>query len=359
VGDERQQERGKMPHAPIFPRSLALPAMSQRGSSVDEAILKKLLTWAVFGSFVASSVGACSSGDSGTPAGAGAAQSGAGAQGIAGSPVNSGAGAGVNPGAGAGNSSAGSSSGGAGNVAGASTGGANSAGSNTGGASTAGASNGGAHNSAGATGSAGAGSAGAPSTDLIAGLLALAKQPCANVVSAHTYALDDGSKVPICATTGAGTTGGAVFWTSDMDVDCDGKSTTECNVNTDCCYQDDTAFHNKSDQPLTASVTPYVVIPQDFKFTGLNAGTLIAVIYNNQVTWAVWGDTGPTDIIGEASYATAKSLGINPDAKTGGIGGKVVTYIAFLGKQAVPKDIEDRTEANKLGPQLAQALLSK
>ena len=208
-------------------------------------------------------------------------------------------------------------------------------------------------------GGSGAGAGGAGSSNVIAGLLALAKQPCANVVSAHDYALDDGSKVPICATTGAGTTSGAIFWTGDMDIDCDGKSTTECNVNTDCCYQNDTAFHNKSDQPLTASVTPYVVIPQDFKFAGLNNGTVIAVIYNNQITYAVWGDTGPVDIIGEASYATAKSLGINPDAKVGGVGGKVVTYIAFLGKQAVPKDLENRTEVETLGPQLAQALIAK
>ncbi len=194
---------------------------------------------------------------------------------------------------------------------------------------------------------------------MIAGLLALAKQPCANVVSKHDYALDDGSKVPICATTGAGTNSGAIFWTSDMDVDCDGKMTNECNANTDCCYQPETAFTNKAGEPLTASVTPYVVIPSDFKFAGLSGGTVIAVIYDNKLTYAVYGDTGPTDIIGEASYATAKSLGINPDAKVGGIGGKVVTYIAFLGKQSVPKDLEDRAEVEKLGPQLAAALLAK
>ena len=316
--------------------------------------MKKLLSWAFFGSVFAASAGACSSNDvvGPTSAAAGATHSAAGAQGVAGAALGS-AGAAASPGVAGAFSAAGTPGlGGSPGGGGASNGGATS----SAGASMSGAA--GAPGSAGSS-SAGAGAAGAGGTDVISGLLALAKQPCANVVSKHNYGLDDGSQIPICATTGAGTTGGAIFWTGDMDIDCDGKTTAECNVSTDCCYQNDTAFHNKSDEPLTASLTPYVVIPQDFKFAGLDDGTLIAVIYMNQVTWAVWGDTGPTDIIGEASYATAKSLGINPDAKVGGVGGKVVTYIAFLGKQAVPKDIEDRAEANQLGPQLAQALLAK
>ena len=70
------------------------------------------------------------------------------------------------------------------------------------------------------------------------------------------------------------------------------------------------------------------------------------------------GDTGPNDIIGEASYATAKALGINPDAKAGGVGGKVVTYIAFLGKKAVPKDIEDQNETKSLGMSLASQVIA-
>ncbi len=40
------------------------------------------------------------------------------------------------------------------------------------------------------------------------------------------------------------------------------------------------------------------------------------------------GDTGPDEIIGEASYATAKALGIDPDPETGGTDSGV-TYIVF------------------------------
>ncbi len=310
--------------------------------------MKKILTWTAFSSLLACAVGACSSDQGQTASSAGASNGSAGAAVMAGAGAGS---AGAPAGAGASSVAGGSATGGAGSAGANSAAGANSVAGTTSAGGTSGAPAGGAGNMGGSAGAAANG-------NVISQLLALAKQPCANIVSKHTYALDDGSQVPICATTGAGSNSGAIFWTSDMDIDCDGKMTTECNANTDCCYQNDTAFHNVSDEPLTASVTPYVVIPQDFKYAGLNDGTVIAVIYNNQITYAVWGDTGPTDIIGEASYATAKSLGINPDAKVGGIGGKVVTYIAFLGKQAVPKDLESRTEVEALGAQLAQALVA-
>ena len=54
---------------------------------------------------------------------------------------------------------------------------------------------------------------------------------------------------------------------------------------------------------------------------------MAAVIFNGKIQYAVFGDTGPTDIIGEASYACAQKLGINPDPKNGGVGSGV-TYIS-------------------------------
>jgi hypothetical protein len=186
----------------------------------------------------------------------------------------------------------------------------------------------------------------------IAQLLALTKS-CSKVVSSHTYALDSGQKTSICGLNGA------IFWTADMDIDCDGKRTTQCNENTDCCFQADTAFHNDSDQPLTASVTPYVVIPNDFHISGLdtsNGGNVTAVIFNNKLLYAVFGDTGPTDIIGEASYATASKLGIDPDPKNGGTGGPV-TYITFIGSGTRPANIEDQAATQALGQTLSAQLV--
>ncbi len=45
---------------------------------------------------------------------------------------------------------------------------------------------------------------------------------------------------------------------------------------------------------------------------------MVAVIYRDRVEYAVVGDTGPREIIGEASYATAKALGIRPGRHGGG-----------------------------------------
>ena len=81
---------------------------------------------------------------------------------------------------------------------------------------------------------------------------------------------------------------------------------------------------------------------------------MVAVIYNNKVEYAVVGDTGPTQIIGEASYATAKALGIDPDPETGGTDSGV-TYILFKNSQVSP--IESHGAAVSLGDSLAKKLL--
>ena len=182
----------------------------------------------------------------------------------------------------------------------------------------------------------------------IAQLLALT-QGCATVASKHDYALDDRSRAPICALKGA------VYWTADMDVDCDGVRTTQCNEQTDCCFYPDTAFHTSNDQPLDAAKLPYIVLPSpsgtwDYRTAGIDGGAVVAVIYNNQVTYAVVGDTGPTGIIGESSYATAQSLGINPDPRNGGTDSGV-TYVVFPHSKVNP--IESHASAVTLGQQLA------
>jgi hypothetical protein len=140
-----------------------------------------------------------------------------------------------------------------------------------------------------------------------------------------------------------------------MDVDCDGVRTTQCNENTDCCFYNDTAYHTSTDQPLNAAQLPYIVLPQptstwNFENSGIQGGSVVAVIYNNQVEYAVVGDTGPTDIIGESSYATASALGINPDPKNGGTDGPV-TYIVFPHTSVNP--IENHNTAVSLGESVA------
>ena len=153
---------------------------------------------------------------------------------------------------------------------------------------------------------------------------------------------------------------GAVFWKADMDIDCDGVRTAQCNENTDPAFQPDTFVHTSTDRPLNAAQLPYMVIPSpssrwDYRRFNIQPGAVVAVIFNNKVEYAVFGDTGPVEIIGEASYKTASDLGIDPDPATGGTDSGV-TYIIFQGSRVSP--VEDHNRAVTLGRQVARQFVN-
>lgn len=182
-----------------------------------------------------------------------------------------------------------------------------------------------------------------------ADLLAKVKD-CEQVSNGEYKPDEEGSaSIPVCDT------GKAVFWKGDMDIDCDGQETEQCNAETDPSYQDDTAFHTSDGRPLDAAKTPFVVVPSksdiwNFADSGLEGGSIVAVISGDKVVYAGVGDTGPEEIIGEASYATAEALGIDPDPATGGAESGV-TYIAF--KNSKTDAIEDHAKTVELGDKLA------
>ncbi len=173
-----------------------------------------------------------------------------------------------------------------------------------------------------------------------------------------TYRPDAGAAatIDICRTNGA------VFWKADLDIDCDGKSSASCNVQTDPSYMDQTAATDSHGDPLDAAALPYVVLPTpsmrfDYRAFDLAMGSVVAVIYADHIEYGVAGDTGPTDIIGEASYRMAELLGIDPNPSTGGVD-TGVTYVAFTGAGATVGVIEDHAEAVRLGVARASALLA-
>ncbi|WP_158881476.1 glycoside hydrolase family 75 protein [Amycolatopsis anabasis] len=179
----------------------------------------------------------------------------------------------------------------------------------------------------------------------------LAKTQGCKQISNGKYKTDAeaGRTIPVCDANGA------VFWKADMDIDCDGQPTARCNKNTDPWFQPDTAFHRSDGKPLIADQTPYLVVPSPsstWKYTssGLKGAGSCAVIYQDKVLYTVIGDTGPADIIGEASYATAKALGIDPDPANGGTDSGV-TYICFKNSQVSP--IENHDKATSVGAGLA------
>ncbi|MYY81660.1 hypothetical protein GT044_10405 [Streptomyces sp. SID335] len=176
-------------------------------------------------------------------------------------------------------------------------------------------------------------------------------------VSLGKYRTDDDAPedIPVCATRDA------VFWKADMDIDCDGREGKTCNPRTDPLFQPTTAYQQSDGRQLDAENLPYVVVPgasHRWNHTehGVTGGTVAAVVHRDKVQYAVVGDTGPTDLIGEASYATARALGINPDPRKGGAGPDV-TYILFKGSKAQP--IESHRAAVARGDELARQLVAR
>lgn len=94
----------------------------------------------------------------------------------------------------------------------------------------------------------------------------------------------------------------------------------------------------------------------DYRKSGLTGGSVVAVIYQGQLRYAVIGDTGPAGIIGEGSYALAEELSIDPHPTTGGAASGV-TYIAFKDSRISP--LESRAGAERRGEALSKAFVGR
>lgn len=176
-------------------------------------------------------------------------------------------------------------------------------------------------------------------------------------ISNGRYRSDDGARadIPVCGTRGA------VFWKADMDIDCDGRPGPRCNSRTDPLFSDATAYQQSDGQQLDAETLPYIVVPGvssiwNHRDHDVRAGSVAAVIYRDRVQYAVVGDIGPRHIIGEASYATARGLGIRPDPIRGGTGSGV-TYLVFKDSRVSP--IESHRAAVTLGESLARKFVKE
>lgn len=154
---------------------------------------------------------------------------------------------------------------------------------------------------------------------------------------------------------------GAVVWQADLDVDCDGQVTAECNPQTDPYFMNQTAATDSMGAPLDAAALPFVVVPGasvrfDYRDEDLALGSVVAVVYQDRVEYGPLGDVGPAAYIGEASYAMAERLGIDPDPATGGTDDPVL-YIAFTGTTGRVEIMEDHAEAAEVGAARVRELL--
>nr|WP_237551957.1 glycoside hydrolase family 75 protein [Streptomyces sp. SID8367] len=191
--------------------------------------------------------------------------------------------------------------------------------------------------------------------DVSASALLAAARGCKQI-SHGRYRSDDGARatVPVCGRRGA------VYWKADLDIDCDGRPGRHCNRRTDPLFQNMTAYQQSDGLHLSAERLPYVVVPGASRIwkparSGVRGGTVAALVHRGKVLYAVVGDTGPSDLIGEASYAAARALGIDPDPVRGGTADEV-TYILFPGTTARP--IESRTAAATAGRAAARKFVT-
>ena len=117
-----------------------------------------------------------------------------------------------------------------------------------------------------------------------------------------------------------------------------------------------------AETPLNSAALPYIVVPStssiwNYTSSGVHGASVAAVIYQGKVVYAVVGDTGPTQIIGEGSYALAVALGIDPDPSSGGTDSGV-TFIVFSGNGSIVKPIENHGNATTLGQTLARQFIN-
>lgn len=141
---------------------------------------------------------------------------------------------------------------------------------------------------------------------------------------------------------------------ADADVDCDGLNASKGDCNNDPSGQSMTAFQDQVQKfgidDLDAHIHTYVVLGNDNsasegdggkKFdpqsVGIKPLSLVAVVCNNKLIYAVWGDVNGGKVTGEASLSVVQlcfpNESINGDA---GHGDHDVLYLAFSGDDAVP-----------------------
>jgi len=112
---------------------------------------------------------------------------------------------------------------------------------------------------------------------------------------------------------------------------------------------------NDPNRYVDASKIPFVVLPGGMaRQLGARPGDFAAVFNqrNGKSSYAIFGDVGPYDRIGEGSMALAENLGIRSNARNGGAR-RGVLYLVFPGSgNGRPRTIE---EINEEGQKLLQA----
>lgn len=113
---------------------------------------------------------------------------------------------------------------------------------------------------------------------------------------------------------------GHISFLAGMMIDGDGSGG---NAAGDPDFQADTSLH-RNGAALNAEVDQFIVVPpaiiEAVPQTVLGCNVRVLNRENGRIAWAVVGDIGPREKLGEASIALANALGIPPSPLNGGTG---------------------------------------
>lgn len=129
-----------------------------------------------------------------------------------------------------------------------------------------------------------------------------------------------------------------VKWKSGATIDADGSGV---NPDNDPDFQSDTYLHVDG-KALDADAEPYIVVPPilAIKTSNIMFGSLAMVFNTKTRHWcfAVVGDLGPPNHIGEISPACAVLVDVPENARHGGVEESILEYSIFVGIPAVVGD---------------------
>jgi Fungal chitosanase of glycosyl hydrolase group 75 len=127
--------------------------------------------------------------------------------------------------------------------------------------------------------------------------------------------------------------GGEIYFDSALELDTDGWP--DGKGKGDSSWQPQTSLRYANKDSLNANAVPYFVLPLPgswFNSRGCALGDYAAVIFKDQLAFAVFADLGPAKKLGEGSIELLRRLGeerikANGKVRNAGMGPRVITIV--------------------------------
>lgn len=143
-------------------------------------------------------------------------------------------------------------------------------------------------------------------------------------------------------------TGTAIEYIAGMMIDADNKNGK--NTDGDPKFQPRIAFQGAPN--LDGQTIPFIVIPGDFKKSHpeVKLGDYATITYKEKTIHAIVADIGPDGVLGEASPAAARSIGVDANGVSGGLQTASVRYTIYAGSgknYPIPQTVPEVNERGR------------